>query len=76
MEKELFDLYERHSYLNIEVGHNKVADWNLYIYDRKNDAKRGRGEPVVCAESPDRSKVFAEAYVKLTDYLSDRYGGY
>lgn len=76
MESDFFELYERQDSLNIQIGHNQVADWCLDVFDRKGDAIGQRGEPVVSVSGCDRTKVFAEAYVKLTDYLSDVYGGY
>lgn len=75
MENDLFDLYERHGSLVIEVGHNSVADWVIVIYDRKNrslsDAK-----VAVHVGSNIRKTAFADAYLKLVDYLSETRGGY
>jgi len=72
MENDFFNLYEKQSNLELEVGHNAVADWCLYITDKASDSKTH----AVFVQHCDRKKVFAMAYDRLTEYLSDTRGGY
>lgn len=76
MEKEFFDLYSKHPILSVEVGHNSIADWGIYVYDRRGKETGNWGNPVVQASGCDRSLVFAEAYVRLAEYFSEKLGGY
>lgn len=73
MEEQFFNLYAGQSGLSLAAGHNPVADWGIEIYDRKS---LDSDDPVVQVSGCDRAKVFAEAYVKLADYLSLTRGGY
>ena len=76
MESDFFDLYQRQSLLALEVGHNSVADWGVHIYERRNKPPGQWGNPVISKSGPDRKKVFASAYIALTEYLSETNGGY
>jgi hypothetical protein len=74
--KEFFDLYEAQSNLSLEVGHNSVADWMIFVYDKRGKASGQYGDPVVQTQSCDRNLAFAKAYCELAEYLSDNRGGY
>jgi len=76
MEQEFFDLYERHEPLALEVGHNGMADWCLQLHDITGGTLKDRGEPVISLQECDRSVLFAKAYIELTEYLSEKRGGY
>lgn len=76
MEADFFELYESQPRLNVQLGHNSVADWCIEIWDRTNGKIGERGEPIISLQDCDRKKVFAEAYSKLADYLSETRGGY
>ena len=75
MEGEFFNLYERQSNLAVEVGHNSIADWCITVYDARG-TKLKDGERVISVQEYDRSLAFEKAYVELTEYLSDKRGGY
>ena len=71
MEEKFFDLYENNEgRLRLELEHNSVADWILEI-EHKKDKKI-----IIKIQECDRTKLFALAYCKLTDFLSENYGGY
>ena len=76
MENDFFELYERHKFLNVEIGHNQVADWCLELWDRKGDNLGERRKKIITIQHCDRKKVFAKAYELLAEYLSETYGGY
>ena len=76
MEKDFFELYNCHSMLALEVGHNSVADWNVIVYDRRGKPVGNWGEPVIHCSGCHRELVFADAYSKLAEYFSDKFGGY
>jgi hypothetical protein len=69
MEEDFFDLYTRSELLALEVGHNSIADWNIYIYDRRGKEAGNWGSAVIHAQGCDRKLVFAEAYTKLAEYF-------
>jgi hypothetical protein len=72
MENDFFNLYEKQNGLELEVGHNSVSDWCLFITDKASDSRTH----AVSVQDCDRKKVFATAYDKLTEYLSENRGGY
>lgn len=76
MEQDFFDLYAAQSQLAVEVGHNSTADWAIRIYDRENKPLGDWGAPVVQVQHCNRKLAFADAYVKLAEYLSETRGGY
>ena len=74
-ERDFFELYDFHSCLALEVGHNSIADWNVIVYDRKH-GKLADIKPVIHVSGSNRISVFAEAYTKLVEYYNEHRGGY
>jgi hypothetical protein len=72
MEEDFLDLYAQQSMLALEIGHNGITDWNIFVYDRrgKEPGKWGDAE-IKINNSPSRKEAFARAYVALKDYLDD-----
>lgn len=65
---ELFDLCERTGGLYVNLGHNSIADWVLTI-------KTKDGFDFM-AQDCDRFVVISKGYAALTDFLSEKRGGY
>lgn len=76
MEKDFFKLYAAHPLLALEIGHNSIADWGVHVYDRRGKEAGKWGDPVVSVNGCHRELVFAEAYAKLAEYFSERFGGH
>lgn len=76
MEKDFFDLYERHPLLALEVEHSSIADWNVLVYDRRGKEFGTWGDPVIRVKGTHRELVFAKAYAELAEYFSEHFGGY
>ena len=76
MESDFFDLYNNKSCFALEVGHNLIADWCIYIYDIKDKELSACNKPVISIQHSDRKKAFAMAYNKFTDYLLENRRGY
>ena len=70
MENDFFELYESQELLCLEVGHNSVADWNVIVYDREGRSI-GDANQVVHVQDSNRKQAFAEAYVKLAEWLCE-----
>ena len=69
MESNFFNLYEKLSNFELEVGHTSITDWMICITDKST-------QKTIMVQHCDRKKVFAMAYDKLTDYLLETKGGY
>lgn len=76
MEKDFFELYERYPRLELEVGHNSVADWIIEVYDKRGKEPGDSGRPIVSVQNCTRDLAFAKAYVALAEYFCDKFGGY
>lgn len=76
MESDFFDLYDSQSYFALEIRHNSVSDWCIFIYDRKGKKLSECDKPTISIQSTSRKEAFAKAYVQFTDYLSKNRGGY
>ena len=76
MENDFFDLYEKQNGFELDVGHNKTADWCINITDRKGKTISEHVNPQISVQNCDRKKAFAMAYDKFTDYLLQNRRGY
>ena len=75
--KEFFDLYAskyRERGWNLEVYHSSITDWTIRVGYKLTSPKHG--EDVIFVQDIDRARVFAEAYVALTDWLLNNEQGY
>jgi hypothetical protein len=36
MEKDFFELYEKHDHMELEIGHNSVADYCIEVFDKRH----------------------------------------
>ena len=62
-------------HLCLECGYSSVTDWSVYVYD-KTEKSGDWGDPVVSAQTCDKRITFAEATVRLSDYMAETCGGY
>jgi|WetSurMetagenome_2_1015567.scaffolds.fasta_scaffold04048_3 hypothetical protein len=76
MEKDFFELYEMKPNLALEIGHNSIADWIIEVYDKRGKEAGNYGKPVVSVQYCTREVAFAKAYVELSEYFSEKFGGY
>lgn len=72
MEAEFFRIYSIHKHhLDLEVAYSRSTDWSVYVCKRDGDRA-----VVLSTQNCDRTKAFAEAYVKLAEWYSEKFGGY
>lgn len=76
MENDFFELYDEQGGFSLEVGHNSVADWCIFIYDRKGRSLSECKKPDISIQECTRKMAFAKAYVEFCEYLSETRGGY
>lgn len=68
--------------MHVEIGYNKVCDWNIVIVKRgcatdyPNSEKDGNNAVVVNVQDGDMELCFAKAHVALKEWLSENEGGY
>jgi hypothetical protein len=76
--KEFLELYshwrDRFGW-NLEIYNSSIMDWCLKIGYKCTVANKD-GVYVVDIQEVDVNRLFAKAYVLLTDWLSDNNGGY
>lgn len=71
---ELVRLVDRYgNILNLSIEYGKVTDWTIDIEHR---ICIGEYEPIASVQNCDITRCAAEAYIKLTTWLSDERGGY
>lgn len=69
---DFFDLYQDQSMLALEVGHNGIVDWNIFVWERRGKQPGNWGDPVIqVTNMPSREEAFARAYDALKDYVDE-----
>ena len=68
MIKRLFEICKDIEGISIEFGYNKIADYVIVINHRDNQ--------IAFEQDCDINMVLAKAYVKLTEYMCEKFDGY
>ncbi len=68
MIEQLFKVCENKAGINISLGYNRTADYVLEITHK--------GERIVFEQHCDLLRVATAGYLKVTDYMSEHFGGY
>lgn len=75
--KEFLDVYEQHQLrlgLNLQVYHSSIVDWRITVGYKPTHPKFG--EEVVSVQDSDCEYAFAQAQIKLKDWLLKSEDGY
>lgn len=78
---ELIKLIERnYALLNFSMSYTKVTDWEIIVEHRIGNShspySNGQAEKIVEIQDGDPTRCAAEAYIKVTEWLSEHNGGY
>lgn len=87
MLNELIKLIERnYAFLNFSMSYTKVTDWEIIVEHRIENGKSDSSsfdwyahssvEKIVEVQDCDITRCAAEAYIKLTGWMSEHKGGY
>ena len=66
---KFFKVYDNARDLKMSLGHNSVAEYCIHVTDKE-------GNEILFVQDSDIDYVFAVAYTKLCDWLSENRGGY
>lgn len=61
--------------MHLEIYYSKITDWTINIY-KKGCAEDGGNLHICYVQNPDVEYAFAEAHVKLKEWLLEHEGGY
>lgn len=61
--------------MHLEIYYSKMLDWCIHIY-KKGCGDDGKDLEILHVQNCDMQFVFAEAQVKLKDWLCEHEGGY
>lgn len=56
--------------LELQINYHKISDWTIAIGGRESD------KPYFETDDSSRERCFAKAYLWLSEYLCEKYGGY
>jgi len=68
--------------IHIEIGYNKITDWNIYIYKRGcasmyPDSRKDGEDAIMCGvQDCDIELAFAKAQCEVKEWLCEHNGGY
>jgi len=74
--KEFIDLFNilknKDRGYRLEIGYSPIADWGLRLF--YGDVNKQH--TIFSVEAVETNLLFAEAYCKLAEYMSETFGGY